>query len=97
MSPPRFSACKSPSWNAQLWNGNTSEETFRPDFLWVYSNVPKNSPGVLPCFLVNSSARSGRIVRIEVFMAWSQEPVSMPHHLIFFLNIQCSVSRLGPG
>ena len=37
------------------------------------------------------------MVRIEVFMAWSQEPVSMPHHLIFFLNIQCRVSRLGPG
>ena len=35
--------------------------------------------------------------RIEVFMAWSQEPVSMAHHLIFFFSIQCSVSRLGPG
>ena len=35
--------------------------TRRPDFLWVYSKVPKNSPGVLPCFLVNSSARSGRM------------------------------------
>ena len=37
------------------------------------------------------------MLRIEVFMAWSQEPVSMPHHLIFFFSIQCSVSRLGPG
>ena len=35
--------------------------------------------------------------RIEVFMAWSQEPVSMPHHLIFFCSIHFSVSRLGPG
>ena len=66
-------------------------------FLVVYSNVPKNSPGVLPCSLVNCAARSGRMLRIEVFMAWSHEPVSMPHHLIFFFSIQCMVSTLGPG
>ena len=71
--------------------------TRRPDFLWVYSKVPKNSAGVLPCFFVNSAARSGRMLRIDVFMAWSQEPTSEPHHLIFFFSIQCSVSRLGPG
>ena len=35
--------------------------------------------------------------RIDVFMAWSQEPVSMPHHLIFFFSIQCKRVEIGPG
>ena len=37
------------------------------------------------------------MLRIDVFIGWSQEPVSMPNHLIFFLSIQCMVARLGPG
>ena len=71
--------------------------TRRPDFLWVYSKVPKNSAGVLPCFFVNSSARSGRMRRIEVFMAWSQEPVSMPHQLDLALEHPMQRVEIGAG
>src|SRR5258708_35756781 len=97
MSPPRFSACSRPSWNAQLWNGKMSDVTLRPAFLWTYSNVPKNSAGVLPCTFVNGAARAGRIRRIDVFMAASQGPVAIAHPLIFFSNIHGRVSWLGTG
>ena len=35
--------------------------------------------------------------RIEVFMAWSQEPVSMPHHRIFRFEHPVQRVEIGPG
>jgi hypothetical protein len=64
--------------------------------LCVYSKVPKNSAGVLPCSFVNWAARSGRMLRMDVHGV-VQDPVSMPHHLIFLPSIQCRQSELGPG
>ena len=81
-----------PCLGAELCNGNTSAETLRPERLCTYTKVQKNSPAILPRFIVNSSTRPGRIWRTDVFITSAGHGVAAPP-----LIIQESVFKLGPG
>ena len=98
MSPPTFSAWMQPSWKARWCIGKMSLVTFRPDRWWVYSySPPKNFRYGMPTWSSNRFSRSGRMLRMVVFIGWSPDPASMPHHRISISAIHWASSTPPPG
>ena len=82
--------------NSQLNEFNQTQGDRAP-VLTTRDAFPKTAASGFPSFSAHLAARSGRTLRITVFIGWSIELASMANQEIFRSNTQLTNSRVGPG